>query len=343
MFAVTKAKGEQMKSQLRFATLALLALAGGCSEGTTMPAPLPPSDDMSLATQVTNALIAACPMAASDDENARHQCASRLSEDKFLGGVMAEPFMWGGQKTPGNYNFADSNMNRFNVFVWRRMYLSLMMFPGGFTTETLDNGIVVVHLPYAFRNALDMGSYPYPFWHSKKKWDSYEQSTEMVLLFRSGQWLGAMRNAANDPTHAHVSHTWSGQWHWETGAQQQPYVSLYSYLLSPSNPHVARLDTAYRDLSNGLRAQSCFMCHAPDNYAASNKLEFFNYPNQALYARNDIINDLEKNMMPPADNTLGLPHGIANDDDRNELLTLAKAFKAAGDDALDWEGELKTP
>jgi hypothetical protein len=283
-------------------------------------------------------------MAAPDDEVARHQCASHLTENKFLAGVMNEPFLWGGQKTLGDYRFADSNMNKFNVLVWRRMYLSLIMFPSGAaTTERTSDGLTVVHVPMAFRNGLEMGSYPYPFWHSKKKWDSYEHSVEMLLVFQGGKWLGAMRSATLDETRAHVAHTWSGQWHWDTGSQAQPYVSLYKYLFSPSNPHVARVDAAYRDLSNGLRAQACFMCHSPDNYAASAALEFFNYPNQALYARDDIILDLERNAMPPANNTLGLPAGIASDADRAELIALARAFKASGDDALAWEGELKAP
>ena len=83
------------------------------------------------------------------------------------------------------------------------------------------------------------------------------------------------------------------------------------------------------------------MCHSPDNYANAAQLEFFNYPNQALYARNDIITHLENNTMPPANNTLGLPAGVADESERQELLVLAREFKSAGDAALGYEGELK--
>jgi hypothetical protein len=69
------------------------------------------------------------------------------------------------------------------------------------------------------------------------------------------------------------------------------------------------------------------MCHSPDNYAANKQLEFFTVPNQALYAL--IIDDLQKNSMPPVNNTLGLPVGITVDADRQELLALAQEFKAA--------------
>ena len=46
--------------------------------------------------------------------------------------------------------------------------------------------------------------------------------------------------------------------------------------------------------------------------------------------------------MPPVNNTLGLPVGITVDADRQELLALAQEFKAAGDAALAYEGEVKS-
>jgi hypothetical protein len=338
---VTKLKGNTMSLHGTLAATGMLTLLlGSCTPAQgvdKMP------DDVALATQVSDALMEECPAAAANDEVARHLCAARLTDDKFVAGVMQEPFLWGGRKPGTSYHPEESPMNKFNVFVWRRMYLSLLMFTGERTIEQTSDGLTVVHLGYQFRNGLDMGSYPYPFWHSKKKWDSYELSKEFLMIFQNGKWVGAMRGADLDPARPHVAHVWSGQWHWEAGSQQQPYVSLYSYLFSKANPHVERIDTAYRALSEGLRNQSCFMCHSPDNYAQSTKLEFFNYPNQALYARNDIITDLQNNAMPPAANTLGLPKGIASDADRQELLTLARAFKVAGDDALAFEGELKPP
>jgi hypothetical protein len=209
--------------------------------------------------------------------------------------------------------------------------------------EQTPDGLTIVHLPVRFRNELEPGSYPYPFWHSEKKWDSYQLSRELLLVFQGGKWVAAMRAADQDAARPRVTHTWSGQWRWQEGDAQMPYVSMYSYLLSPGNPNAERLDNAYRDLSNGLRAQACFMCHAPDNHANLTELELFNYPNQALYSRNSIIQQLETNAMPPLANDLGLARGIADDGERQNLLALAREFKAAGDAALDFEGELKAP
>jgi hypothetical protein len=313
--------------------MALGACAGGSGSDS----------DQVVAEQVAASLTAACPMAAASDENARGLCAAKLSDDKFLASVMKNPFQWGGQKAGTSYHPEESNMNWFNTFVFRRMYLSLMMFTGESTIEQTADGLTVVHMPVTFRNELEPGSYPYPFWHSQKKWDSYQLAKEFLVIVKGGQWIASMRSADQDATRPQVAHTWSGQWHWEVGGTEMPYVSVYSYLLSPRNPNVARLDASYRALSNGLRAQSCFMCHSPDNHAGITPLEFFNYPNQALVARNSIIARLQQNDMPPPTNDLGLAPGIAKDQDRQELITLAQDFKAAGDAALAFEGEPELP
>jgi hypothetical protein len=311
----------------------LLGAASGCGgDGSAQ-------SDVTIGQTIADTLAASCPMAAPSDEDARAQCAAKLTDDPYLVSVMKNPIMWGGQ-TPGtSYHPEESNMNWFNTYVWRRMYLSLMMFGTGATIETTADGLTVVHVPVMFRNQLEMGSYPYPFWHSAKKWTSYQLATEFLVIVQNGKWFGAMRSATQDTTRPMVAHAWSGQWQWEVAGTQMPYVSLYAYLFSPSNPNVTRLDSAYRALSDGLRAQSCMMCHSPDNHAGITPLEFFNYPNQALSARNGIIARLQQNDMPPATNDLGLQLGIADDTDRQELIGLAQEFKAAGDAALAYEGE----
>ena len=312
------------------------SLVGGCAGTDRVPSA---TADRDLAQQIAETLIAACPMASANDEQARAQCAANLSDNKALAAVMKNPFLWGGQKAGTSYHLEESNMNWFNTFVWRRMYLSLLMFTGDMRIEQTSDGLTVVHMAAMFRNQLDMGSYPYPFWHSQKKWDSYQLAREFIMVIENGKWIGAMRSADQDPSHPTVSHTWSGQWHWEAAAAEMPYVSLYKYLLSERNPNAVRLDSAYRALSDGLRSQSCFMCHSPDNHAGITPLEFFNYPNQALVARNSIVARLQQNDMPPATNDLGLAPGIAAEVDRQDLISLAQEFKAAGDAALAFEGE----
>jgi hypothetical protein len=57
----------------------------------------------------------------------------------------------------------------------------------------------------------------------------------------------------------------------------------------------------------------------------------------ALVARQAIVSELERNTMPPA--TESSSTGIADASEREQLLSLARRFAAAGDHALEAEGE----
>jgi hypothetical protein len=83
---------------------------------------------------------------------------------------------------------------------------------------------------------------------------------------------------------------------------------------------------------------ACESCHNPSNPSKINPLEFFNYPNQALTGRHDIIEQLAKNRMPPAPGADAAP-GIENGEYRKELLELARTFADVGDRALAFEAD----
>jgi hypothetical protein len=313
--------------------LATVAACGGMEQRT----------NEELAAEIGRGIAQACPMAAPSDEQARALCAARLTDFKLLRDTMQEPFLWGGQRPGKGYRLSDSDTTRFNALVWRRMYLSLFMFTGDVRIES-SGDFVVIHLPFRFRNEMDPGAYPYPFWHSKTKWDSWQLSPELILIMEGGKLTGALRSS-DRPDEAerrahYVDRTWSGQWQWKEAGQPMPYVSLYKFLFSPTNPHVEKLDTAYRSLESEMRESSCLVCHAPDNLGKTGVLEFFNYPNQALYSRHSIVWHLEANTMPPKENDFGLPLGL-DAQERQRLLELAKAFEAAADEALAFEGEIK--
>jgi mono/diheme cytochrome c family protein len=253
--------------------------------------------------------------------------------------AMREPFLWGGQAAGAGYRL-DKSTNKFNARVWRRMYLSTFMFGDDFSEEQVAD-YTVLHIPVTFRGAMPIGAYPYPFWHSANKWDSYSYSTTIHFIIQNGVVIGALRAAELDTTRPKTAHSWDGLWQWEQGGTQMPYVSLYDYLLSKDNPYTAQLDDSYRALEGRMRQNNCQACHAPDNQGMSQQLEFFVYPNQALAGRHDIITQLVKNEMPPKDNTLGLAAGIADQSERDKLIGLARDFEAVGDKALAWEGDNK--
>jgi hypothetical protein len=314
----------------------LLGTALGCSAAEEMS----PEE---LAMEIGRGITTACPMAAPMDEQARLLCAAKLTDLKVLRDAMHEPFAWGGQRAGKGYRLSDSDTTRFNALVWRRMYLSLFMFTGEVTLET-SGDFTVIHLPYGFRNQLDAGSYPYPLWHSKAKWDTWQLSPELILVMENRKITGALRSNLRpdeeERRKTYVDRTWSGQWKWKKDGQEMPYVTLYSFLFSPNNPHVTALDAAYRALEGEMRSSSCLVCHSPDNFAKVSSLEFFNYPNQALMSRQNIVMHLEENSMPPK-NDYGFAIGLADDAERLELLRLAKEFQRIGDAALGFEGELK--
>jgi len=188
---------------------------------------------------------------------------------------------------------------------------------------------------------MSTGAYPYPFWHSEKKWDAYNYATTIHFVIQNGAIPGALRATEQDKTRPRVAHTWDGLWRWQQAGVPMPYVSLYDYLLSKDNPYGTQLNEAYRALEAGMRPHNCNACHAPDNQGESDKLEFFVYPNQALAGRHDIVTQLIANEMPPPDNALHLSAGIEDEAEREALISLARDFESAGDKALGWEGDNK--
>jgi hypothetical protein len=199
-----------------------------------------------------------------------------------------------------------------------------------------------MHIPVTFRGAMSTGAYPYPFWHSEKKWNAYNYATTIHFVIQNGTVIGALRGTDQDTTRPKVAHSWDGLWQWKQNGVQMPYVSMYDYLLTKGNPHANDLSDAYRALELRMRQNACQACHAPDDQGKSDQLEFFVYPNQALAGRHDLVAQLEQNAMPPEDNTLKLPAGIRDPAERDALLKLARDFERAGDQALAWEGENKT-
>jgi len=314
-------------------TLVALALIAACE---TKPA----DRDVAFATSIAKGLLDACPEGDNPgDETARNECAAKLTNFTALRNAMREPFIWGGQPAGGGYQL-NKKLNKFNARVWRRMYLSTFMFGSDYTIEQVGD-TTVLHIPVRFRGAMSTGAYPYPFWHSEKKWDAYNYATTIHFVIQNGGIPGALRGTEQDKVRPKVAHTWDGLWRWQRAGVAMPYVSIYDYLFSKDNPHTAQLNEAYRALEAGMRPHNCNACHAPDNQGESDKLEFFVYPNQALTGRHDIVAQVMDNTMPPEDNTLHLPAGIVDDSERELLLKLARDFETAGDEALAWEGDKK--
>jgi hypothetical protein len=299
--------------------------------------PAPADETTTLARSLVETLTKACPVAALDDENAGDACADALTTAPLLRARMTDPFEWGGQSATENLELEKDNRTKFNPRIWRRLYLSTFMFPGDFRIEP-DGDTSIVRVAVRFRNQLDPGAFPYPFWHSADKWASYETARELLFFVRAGKLVGAVRSAERDPARPHRDMKWDGHWTWEDSAGQEPRVSMFSNAFSPSNPHLAALEDAYRTMERELRKETCMTCHSPDNAAKMNPLELFSYPNQALAGRRNLVAVLTANAMPPMDATRPKP-GLGDDERRHALIELARKFQEVGDQALAYEGE----
>jgi hypothetical protein len=233
-----------------------------------------------------------------------------------------------------DYDLSHSKTTRFDPLVFRRMYLSTFMFSNQYHVEP-DGDRSIVHVPVHFRNTMDPGEYPYPFWHSEKKWRSYQQTQELLFFLQAGQVVAALRSAELDPERAVVTHKCTGCVQWKSDASGNPRVALYQFMFSSTNPYVAAVENAYRAFERAQRGAGCMSCHSPGNPSHMNPLELFSYPNQALTARKTIVRELEENHMPPKTQTTAA--GIANDTYRQSLLKLAREFARSGDRALEFE------
>jgi hypothetical protein len=152
-------------------------------------------DDDTLLTLAAQ-LISICPSVAPNDAPARERCADGLTKFDAFRDVIAEPLLWGAQ--PAGLALAEvpeqATLTNLNPRVWRRLYLSTLMFESPARVE--DAGKYrALRVPVRFRNGLDAGDYPYPFWHAEKKWASYEQATSIVFLFEGKRLVAAVRSA----------------------------------------------------------------------------------------------------------------------------------------------------
>lgn len=291
------------------------------------------------ARDLAQALVEACPVVDTSDMAARDACAAQLGELGLLRERLTAPMLWGGQPAGAGPEdlLYDAHLTEFDPYVWRRMYLSTFMFEDRAPVIERAGDYRVLRVPVRFRNAMDAGEYPYPFWHSPNKWTSYERALDLVFVFDSKHQIPVVvRGAEQDATRPHSDRAFDGMWTWDGGAE--PRVALYSYLFDAKNPHVGDLDRAYRALEEGLREHDCTTCHDPSNSAGAKHLELLTYPNQALAGRHDLTTQIERLNMPPA--TVERPTmGIDDAAQRAQLVDLARAFAVAGDAALAFEGE----
>jgi hypothetical protein len=277
-------------------------------------------------------------MAAANDVSAHEHCRGHIG--KGAAGAMREySLLWGGDQS--GLPLKEKNTTVFRGDLFQDLYLSLYMFTGKYQVSEAPDGTTVIAVQAYFRNALPPGHYPYPFWHSDKKWDAYEKSNEIRFYVRhDGRIRFAGRSDGGSERergpYAHIQPpAFAGKWMWtdENGAIQ-PTVSLFSENYSRDNPHLVALDSAYRKLAVGLRNADCIGCHAPDGHKKMHTLTLLQTPMHAATRIDEVLREIRENKMPLDDDNdpKRLKPGV-----KTELLASGEAFQLLLKTADTWE------
>jgi hypothetical protein len=304
-----------------------------------------PLDIDQYAAELVDALAQACPMATPGDVAAHDNCRKNIG--KTAAAPMREySILWGGDQ-PG-VPTKHKNTTVFRGDLFQDLYLSLYMFTGKYAVSEAPDGTKIVAAQAYFRNALPPGNYPYPFWHTAKKWDAYEKSNEVRFYVggdrrikfagRSEAGSEAERGAyarVRPPAFA------AGQWMWtdEKGVAQ-PSVALFSDHYSQDNPHVVALDVAYRKMALTFRDADCVGCHAPDGHKHMRTLTLLQTPLHAATSIGAVLREVRENKMPLDDHND--PKQL-KPELKTELLATGEAFQALLKTADTWERENGRP
>jgi hypothetical protein len=289
--------------------------------------------------RLAQAIVRASPSPGADGPSHRDEAGTKLSRMGDLIDMADQRILWGQFESRKGYDPADYRMLALPPEVWARLYLSCFTFSGKYELRQVGS-FSIVELPARFRAQLNPGEYPHPFWHSQQEWKGYVNAESVLLVAASDRLIGAfLKSSDSGEGDAASPRAWDDRWTWQDeNGNRQPRVAEYPYQFSSENPHLRTLDAAYRKLEPLFESQGCFKCHTPANRSKSDVLVLLGYPNQALAARESLVEVLEKNSMPPAEPSRGWSRGIRDETIRLEMLRAAQEFRAEGDAALSYEG-----
>lgn len=286
----------------------------------------------------------ACPLTSPAEQAALDRCRATLYGDSAFRRGLAPVVLWG-RPSPEGKRLRDTNLTQFASDVLSGLYMPLFMLTGDYeisfdATERLYRA----RAPAVFRNALDPGQYPYPFWHDAKKWADYQAANEMTFWIDPAKVkvviIQFSARGKPDPRLSSAPYTrpaFDGQWMWtDAQGQNQPRPTLFVGLMRSTNPYLGPLDATFRDLAGELRRGTCHECHAPDNYTATKRLVLMQTPAHAAGEIKRIMRAVREDKMPLDD------AGLFKEMDpavKGVLLKYGAAFEAVVDAARDWEAK----
>ena len=293
---------------------------------------------------VVRQTAAICPVVSPDDQAALDRCREALYRDSAFRRSLAPIVLWG-RPSPDGKRLKETNLTQFASDVLSGLYLPMFMFAND-VDVAFDprERLYRARVPALFRNALDPGQYPYPFWHDAKKWADYQAANEVTLWIDPAKLkVVAMQFSAQgkpDPRLKSLPRTppaFDGQWMWtDQLGRSQPRPTLFVGLMRADNPYLGRLEGAFRDLAGALRKGTCNECHNPENPQRMKRLVLMQTPVHAAGEIKRIMRAVREDQMPVDDTEL---YKEIDADVKAALLTLGAAFESLVDAARDWEAK----
>ena len=301
-----------------------------------------------VAQEITAELASLCPVTDPADEGAYEDCRVGVRNSEVLDDNLADYVIWGGGDIESRLN--DRKLTQFGKSAWTSLYLPLFVFTGNSMTEVDEEaGLMRLRVEARFRNLLEPGQYPYPFWHAEGKWTAYQKANELVFTIdlRGARVIGVQRSpfgTENPDLDAEMSLARvepprdfnKDEWMWaDDEGNLQPKVTVFDGMFDAANPHVAEVDSSYTAFAEHVRDQDCLSCHVPTNPEDMGNLILLQTPAHAAGEIDRIIRAVEDGAMP-VESWAG-PQGIPDKTVRDAFLQAARAFQSDLATAQDWE------
>ncbi|MBL8515233.1 MAG: hypothetical protein JNJ55_14665, partial [Betaproteobacteria bacterium] len=233
-----------------------------------------------IASQLANELADACAFAKPQDTLALDRCKTALFRPKSALRSNLPAFVLWSRMQDASRLLKDTTLTQFGPDVFSATYLPLFMFNGKYQIAFDERqNLYRIDFVAAFRNRLQPGQYPYPFWHEENKWSIY-QGTNRVTAWvgidpQSGvEKIKALQFSAFGEKHAAIPEPIAtpafdkdthAKWLWtDEKGKTQPQVTLFDGLFSADNPHLRKLDDTYRAMALKFRDGDCMSCHVPN-------------------------------------------------------------------------------
>ena len=298
-----------------------------------------------LASKLLGELSAQCPVKPVVDQAAYRNCRDALFGSESVFRSSLKPFVLWGRPPGGDINatLKDFRATQFGKDVFTGTYAPMLMWDGKYDVEYVAKDKTYrITANAGFRNELDYGQYPYPFWHEARKWTDYEDANTMAIwidpkVMKISQFTFYKRldrPAVAQSTRRHMP-TFDGKWMWvDDKGRQQPAPTLFVGLYSERNPHLTRLDTSYRKMALTMRDAECDSCHVPNNPDKAKRLVLLQTPLHAASEIERVLKDVRQDRMPLDDSGIEKPLKASL---KERLLADAEDFAAVVKAAREWE------